>query len=202
MENCMTRWLPMSLCAGLMTLAACVTINVYFPAAAAEKAADRIIDDVWGLPPEKTPETPAAQPGGSAAAEVMMFALNLIVPEASAQEPNIDMSSPEIARLKSQMESRFAELKPLLDTGVLGLSNDGYVAPRDASSIVLALRNTVRGLTGNENADRAALYRELAVANGHAEWEPEIRKVFAQRWIAKAQAGWWYQDANGVWKQK
>jgi hypothetical protein len=30
-------------------LAACVTINIYFPAAAAEKAADRIIDEVWQL---------------------------------------------------------------------------------------------------------------------------------------------------------
>lgn len=28
-------------------LCACVTINIYFPAAAAEKAADRIIDEVW-----------------------------------------------------------------------------------------------------------------------------------------------------------
>lgn len=30
-------------------LSACVTINIYFPAAAAEKAADRIIDEVWQL---------------------------------------------------------------------------------------------------------------------------------------------------------
>ncbi|MCB5187065.1 hypothetical protein LG200_03470 [Methylobacillus caricis] len=37
----------------LLTLSACVTINIYFPAAAAEKAADRIIDDVWQLK-EKT----------------------------------------------------------------------------------------------------------------------------------------------------
>ena len=29
--------------------AGCVTINIYFPAAAAEKAADRIIDEVWQL---------------------------------------------------------------------------------------------------------------------------------------------------------
>ena len=27
----------------------CVTINIYFPAAAAEKAADKIIDEVWQL---------------------------------------------------------------------------------------------------------------------------------------------------------
>lgn len=31
-------------------LTACVTINIYFPAAAAEKVADRIIDEVWQLP--------------------------------------------------------------------------------------------------------------------------------------------------------
>ncbi|MCB1960250.1 MAG: hypothetical protein KDE68_06960 [Rhodocyclaceae bacterium] len=33
----------------LAGLSACVTINIYFPAAAAEKAADRIIDEVWQL---------------------------------------------------------------------------------------------------------------------------------------------------------
>ena len=33
----------------LASVSACVTINIYFPAAAAEKAADRIIDDVWQL---------------------------------------------------------------------------------------------------------------------------------------------------------
>ncbi len=36
------------LAAGL-GLAGCVTINIYFPAAAAEKAADKIIDEVWQL---------------------------------------------------------------------------------------------------------------------------------------------------------
>lgn len=34
---------------GIVILAGCVTINIYFPAAAAEKAADRIIDEVWQL---------------------------------------------------------------------------------------------------------------------------------------------------------
>jgi hypothetical protein len=39
-----------------VSLASCVTINIYFPAAAAEKAADKIIDEVWRT--QKTP-TPA-----------------------------------------------------------------------------------------------------------------------------------------------
>lgn len=43
-------------------VSACVTINIYFPAAAAEKAADKIIDDVWRLqelaPAAKKEEAP------------------------------------------------------------------------------------------------------------------------------------------------
>ena len=50
------KWMAPALM--LMALPACVTINIYFPAAAAEKAADRIIDDVWQLK-EKT--SPAGQ---------------------------------------------------------------------------------------------------------------------------------------------
>jgi len=43
-------------------LPACVTINIYFPEAAAEKAADKIIDDVWQLKQEQQKQPPAAEP--------------------------------------------------------------------------------------------------------------------------------------------
>ncbi len=39
------NWVALPL-AGVV-LSACVTVNIYFPAAAAEKAADKIIDEVW-----------------------------------------------------------------------------------------------------------------------------------------------------------
>lgn len=48
-----------------LTLAGCVTINIYFPAAAAEKAADRIIDEVWQLRESATVNTPPAANGGA-----------------------------------------------------------------------------------------------------------------------------------------
>jgi hypothetical protein len=38
-----------ALLSGTLITVGCVTINIYFPAAAAEKAADRIIDEVWQL---------------------------------------------------------------------------------------------------------------------------------------------------------
>lgn len=43
----------------MLLSSACVTINIYFPAAAAEKAADKIIDDVWQLKPGETSTKPA-----------------------------------------------------------------------------------------------------------------------------------------------
>ena len=44
-------------------LPACVTINIYFPAAAAEKAADKVIEEVWQLKDAQT------KPGGNTANE-------------------------------------------------------------------------------------------------------------------------------------
>jgi hypothetical protein len=48
-------WISLPLVA--FALSACVTINIYFPAAAAEKAADLIIDEVWQKqkPAQSTP---------------------------------------------------------------------------------------------------------------------------------------------------
>ena len=46
---------------GCALLQGCVTINIYFPAAAAEKAADKIIDEVWQLK-NPAPAAPAPKP--------------------------------------------------------------------------------------------------------------------------------------------
>ena len=48
--------------AAVIMLAACVTINIYFPAAAVEKAADRIIDEIMQQKKGAEP-VPAVQPG-------------------------------------------------------------------------------------------------------------------------------------------
>ena len=44
----MRRLLPLKIALASLLFAACVTINVYFPAAAADKAADQFINDVTG----------------------------------------------------------------------------------------------------------------------------------------------------------
>jgi uncharacterized protein YdbL (DUF1318 family) len=196
----MKRLLSFPTMTGLLMLAACVTINVYFPAAAAEKAADRVIDDVWGA--DKGAQKPSPQSRidiGGALALIIDFA----IPPAQAQgQPNLDLSSPEIKRITTSMEARHASLMPYYASGAIGFTGNGDVALRDASLVPLPSRNAAKGLVNEENADRAALYRQIAVANGQPQWEGQIRAVFAQRWVARASSGWWYQEAGGNWKQK
>jgi len=197
----MIRWITAGIATTCVALAACVTINVYFPAAAAEKAADRIIDDIWG--PEQAAKPPGNEQSsiGHAAGGVLVAALDFVIPAAHAQA-DIDVSSPAIRALTSSMKSRAGQLDPFFDSGAIGLTADGLVEIRDANAVALADRNKLRKLVADDNADRNSLYREIASANGHPEWEADIRSTFAERWIAKAGAGWYHKSKSGDWKKK
>lgn len=120
---------------------------------------------------------------------VLLFAFT----SALAAQGNLEIDSPAIAALKAAMQQRHARLAPLYASGAVGQAADGTVALRDASGVPLAQRGQVNSLIAAENADRAALYREIARANGHPEWEADVRRTFAQRWIERAQPGWWVQ---------
>jgi uncharacterized protein YdbL (DUF1318 family) len=201
----MLRWITAGLTAFCLALAACVTINVYFPAAAAEKAADRIIGDIWG--PEKGPK-PSGNEQGSLGYESgnLLFAalrgtLDFVIPAAHA-EADLDVSSPAIRTLTASMKARAADLDPYFTSGAIGLTSDGQVEIRDANSVALADRNKLKQLVADDNRDRKALYAEIATANGHPDWEADIRSTFAERWIANARTGWYYKSKAGAWTQK
>lgn len=186
--------------AGAVSLCACVTINVYFPAAAAERAADRIIDEVWGEQGVPKP-APAGKGGVSSALQRGALAiLDLFIPAASAQA-NIEIDSPAINSLKASMAARHRDLAAYYASGAVGLTAQGLVALRDAKSVPLAERPRAAQLVAAENRDRNALYQAIAQANAHPEWEPDIRATFARRWIERAQPGWWYQS-SGSWTQR
>jgi uncharacterized protein YdbL (DUF1318 family) len=201
----MIRWITTGIATGCMALAACVTINVYFPAAAAEEAADRIIEDIWGPEKAAKPASNEQSSLGAPAGELLLAALrktlDFVVPAAQAQA-DIDVSSPAIRALTASMKGRDGDLEPFLDSGAIGLTSDGLVELRDVNSVPLADRNRARKLVSDENADRNALYQEIANENEHPEWESDIRSTFAARWIAKARAGWYYKKGGGDWVKK
>lgn len=197
----MTRWITATLAASCLALAACVTVNVYFPAAAAEKAADRIIEDIWGPEKGAKPSGNEQSSLGRSAGDALVAVLDFVIPAAEAQA-DIDISSPAIRALTASMRGRAAELEPFFGSGAVGLTADGLVEIRDANAVALADRNRLRKLVADENNDRNSLYREIATANGNPGWEADIRTTFAERWIANARSGWFYKSASGAWTQK
>jgi uncharacterized protein YdbL (DUF1318 family) len=197
-----------SLLGTLLFLAACVTINVYFPSAAAEQAADRIIRGVYGEEGGPSEQAPAKKPAPDSLLQppagntpVLLGLLEWLVSAAQAAA-DINIQSPAIQTIRASMEARFPQLKPYYASGAVGMTNNGLVQVRDLNAVALRDRKNVTALVADENRDRNTLYVEIARANGHADWEADIRKTFAARWIANAPAGWWYQDASGQWKRK
>ena len=206
----MTRWTGLPIVAAL-ALTACVTINVYFPAAEAKEAArefvEKVIDEADKVQIKETP----ADGGGMAMLhkrfdfDVSGFDPWMLVGIGSAQAqsaPDITIKTPAIQAIQSRMESRFANtLRAGFDSGALGFTSDGLITVRDAGKLELKDRVAMNAAVADDNRDRKAVYREVAVANGHPEWESQIRDVFAKQWIASARSGWWYQS-GGAWKQK
>lgn len=187
----------------MLLLASCVTINIYFPEAAAEKAADRIIEDVWGEDAaNSSKQTPAGEPQSQLNKDlpVAMQLLSWMVSPAQAQA-DININSPAINTLQAKMKARHEQLQPFYQSGAIGLTQDGLVTLHDAKAVALKDRNLINTLIAEENQDRKALYAEIARANGHPEWQADIQETFARRWISNAAKGWWYQQ-NGSWQQK
>jgi uncharacterized protein YdbL (DUF1318 family) len=190
-----------------VVLVGCVTINVYFPEAAAQKAADQfignVLDDSGVARPagdKSPPATDKPAPGKQPSAAL----LDLVIPAAHAADaPDIQVRTPETDAIRERMKARFGgQLKSLFDSGAVGFTANGQVAIRDAGSLPLELRSQASAIVGQENSDRDALYREIAKANGHPEWESQIRKTFAEGWVQRSPSGWYYQDAAGAWKRK
>lgn len=187
----------------LAVLASCVTINVYFPSAAAEKAAERFVGDVLG----ETGDDSLLFDPLDRSREVIYVAsaavLDFLVPSAQAQQPDFKINTPQINSIKSRMAARQKQyLGGWFDAGAIGFSADGLVTIRDRSAVALSERRNLESVVADENRDRKAVYREIAVANGHPEWEQQVQQTWSQEWIRNARPGWYYQESGGNWKQK
>jgi len=178
----------------------CVTVNIYFPAAAVERAADEIVKETWGEP---TRNPAAKETPRSTLPLLQTIATVSFVSEALAQEADINISNPAIRALKDTIRNRSGSIKPFMDRGNVGITRDGLLTVRTTEGLSLKERATVQQLVDAENRDREALYLEIAKANNFPpESVPKIKTIFARSWVDQAQSGWWIQDAQGNWKRK
>jgi uncharacterized protein YdbL (DUF1318 family) len=185
-------------------ISACVTVNIYFPAAAVERAADQIVKETWGGAAEPAKAAPKPQSFERSLAPRWAALRSLsFVSDAYAQEADINVSNPAIRALKDSIKARAGAIKPFMDRGNIGIGQDGLLAIRNTDGLNLKERAETKQLVDAENRDRDNLYAEIAKANNISRDSiPRIKAIFARSWTDQAQAGWWVQDSQGAWRRK
>jgi uncharacterized protein YdbL (DUF1318 family) len=187
-------------------ITSCITINIYFPAAAVEKAADRIVEEVWGEkeePKEQDEQNKQGEPQ-SRILEPLYFVMEIISPgEAFAEEPDINVTTPAIRALKDSIQQRAESIRPFMDSGNAGIAGSGLLVIRSSDGLSLKDKAALSRLIDAENRDREALYAEIAKANNFSpDRIDDVKRIFAGSWMRNARSGWWIQDSSGNWKKK
>ena len=196
-------------------LAACITINVYFPEAAVKELAQQIEDEVQRTAgsassptpaPEPTP-TPVAEPAAGAPESLLSWVLSLGATTAYAAQDEVaapEITNPAIRKIIDSRAARLAAVTDLKAKGVVGESNEALLVVRNLDAIQgLKERAEAQKLIKDENADREQLFKEIAAAkNVELAQLPQIRTTYAETLREKAHPGDWIQLPDGSWAQK
>lgn len=194
-----------SVLAILAIIAGCVTVNIYFPAAQVEKTAGEIVDEVYREKKEPPQPAPAGKPQSLNERGIShsLARLARFGPAQAFAEEATTVSNATIRELKEQIGQRHQELLPYYRQGQVGIDKDGFLEVRGTGGLGLQQVASLKRLVAADNAARRRLYEEVAKAlNLKPEQVPQVRKIFAKQWRAKAEAGWAVQADNGQWDRK
>lgn len=194
------------------TLAACVTVNVYFPAAEVKDLSRRIEEEVrkeaakqeQENPPAASPvPTPSPSPSPTSSSSLLDAILG-VTPAFAQGVAAPEVTSPAIRKIIESRGARVAAIRPHLVSGVVGENNKGLLEVRKLDALSdLKSRAEVQRLVAAENADREELFREIAAAKKVDPSQlPKIRETYAGTIRDMASSGVWIQMPDGSWRQK
>ncbi len=205
-------------CAGLvfaLAVAACVTINVYFPEAAIKDIAEQIESEVQkkaaeapdpAAEPAPGPQDPQKprEPASHGSGAGLLGLLGVSAAYAQEQVPAPEVSNPAIRKIIDSRAQRLPQLNKYKRAGVIGENNKGFVEVLKLEAVSgLGERAEVQRLVRAENADREQLYKEIAAAtNVDASQIPRIGETYAEKLRELAHSGDWIQQPDGRWVQK
>jgi uncharacterized protein len=187
-------------------IAACVTVNIYFPAAAVERTAEEFVGDVYRKKdhPPKERQEPNGEPRSRREDGIFALArLARLGPAPAHAQDATTVSNAAIRALKEEIARRHGELLPYYQGGQAGITREGYLEVRDTGGLNLSQVAALRRLVDADNAARRRLYDEVGKAlNLTPEQIPQVRQIFAKQWRDQAQGGWWVQTDDGQWSRK
>lgn len=216
----------------VLQLAACLTVNVYFPEAAIRDLSQQIESEVRreaGLVPTPSPVDPAGEATGGtdSAAATMPVAVSgatarATVPAALGRlvdlvasavwttpvyaqgVPEPTITNPAIRKIIASRSARLDELNRFKATGAIGESNRALVEVLDLDKVSdLRERAALQRLVKEENGDREKLFREIAAAeNVELSQLDRIQETYAATMRQYARPGDMIQRPDGTWVAK
>jgi uncharacterized protein YdbL (DUF1318 family) len=117
--------------------------------------------------------------------------LDVLAPMPVAYAADLNMTSPEIARIAEQLRNRNDQIQALKSKGRVGENNRGYVDLRDTGKTGDPKeRNEVQRVVAAENKDRKDLYQEVARNNKDKNVSvAEVERVYAAQRLKRAKPG-------------
>jgi uncharacterized protein YdbL (DUF1318 family) len=183
----------------LAFLAACVTVNIYFPASKVERTAETIVDDVYREGGQGAPEQEMEQEDSSALSVLLAW----LGPATAHAQQATEVSNAAIRGLKQQIAQHHQQLVPYYGKGNVGIAGNGMLEVRNTDGLGVSEVAQLRRLVAADNQARSQLYQEVAKA---LDIDPsqvgKVQDIFAKEWRQRAQSGWWIQEDNGNWVKK
>jgi len=174
----MNRWRKSfrALIFGIMIFtAACVTINIYFPAEKVESVAGEIVKDIRGQEKDK-------QEKGDKTSFWRTMLPGLQVNSAWAEEATT-VSNPTIRALKERMKANYQQMKPFYAKGAVVENNSGYVSLGNTQTLDIKEKRDLNALVTAENSMRKQLYEEVAKAlKIDLSQVNRVGEIFAKEW--------------------
>lgn len=163
------------------TIDAHVTLDIRY----IQDQADDVLDFIEG-DRDTLPEIRPAQESS-----LLERAWHAVAPIQVAHAQELKTTSPVVRDLATRMRDRHPQVEALKNSGALGENNRGYVHLFDHESLDTAeKRNDAQQLVAAENADRKALYREIAELNKEARVSvTQVERIYAQRRLDRGRSG-------------
>jgi len=183
---------------------AVITVNIYFPTEAVQKAAEEILNEIEG-DEEAAPDNPidSLAPQSSLLPSIRTFVLGNQIAYAGNNDIDINLTTPAIRKVIASMKSRNPKIDAFKEKGVIGETFNGKLEIRDYNGLGGSEIRTVKQLIKAENSDRDLLYKGLADANNISAADiNRIEDVFGSTHKRRLKSGEWYKEKNGEWEKK
>lgn len=172
----------------LLLVTACVTVNIYFPAAEVRQDAERVVKEAYGIEVEED------RPGAGSL-------LDIFGPAEACAQDYVNLNNAATRGAEQKVIGNTKQLTPYYNAGNVGIDSGGFAVLRTQEGLGMQDVAAAQRLVQQDKQYKMDLYKAKAEAAGTPGKVGEVQRIYADVWRQYAQSGWWIQDGGG-WRQK